>query len=131
MANPYLVPSLRWRLVQMVVSSSRGKQMMRASSHLGASSRGAKLRDIVKEQRRRVFDHSNPKRLFLKSARNWFQAKQFAIDCATPLNLPTELDAILGDHFFAGSVLPNAKRIAKEARSSNVDFSAPGMTLID
>src|SRR5262245_22694356 len=36
MANPYLVPSLRWRLVQMVVSSSRGKQMMRASSHLGA-----------------------------------------------------------------------------------------------
>jgi len=59
------------------------------------------------------------------------QAKQFAIDCATPLNLPTELDAILGDHFFAGSVLPNAKRIAKEARSSNVDFSAPGMTLID
>jgi len=59
------------------------------------------------------------------------QAKQFAIDCATPLNLPPELAAILGDHFFAGSELANAKRIAKEARSSNVDFSAPGMTLID
>ena len=59
------------------------------------------------------------------------QAKQFAIDCATPLNLPPELDAILGDHFFAGSVLAKAKRIAKEARSSNVDFSALGMTLID
>jgi hypothetical protein len=58
------------------------------------------------------------------------QAKQFAIDCATPLNLEPEL-AILGDHFFAGSVDANAKRIAKEARSSNVDFSAPGMTLID
>lgn len=59
------------------------------------------------------------------------QAKQFAIDCATPLNLPPELDAILGDHFFAGFVLANAKRIAKEARSSKVDFSATGMTLID
>jgi len=35
------------------------------------------------------------------------QAKQFAIDCATPLNLPPELDAILGDHFFAGSSLEN------------------------
>jgi hypothetical protein len=59
------------------------------------------------------------------------QAKQFAIDCASPLNLPPELDAILGDHFFAGSLLADAKRIAKEARSSNVDFSARGMTLID
>jgi ABC-type lipoprotein release transport system permease subunit len=51
-----------------------------------------------------LFTPADEKQISLE--RRLGQAKQFAIDCATPLNLPPELDAILGDHFFAGSVDP-------------------------
>ena len=49
-----------------------GLSLQQKRHRLRESSMGAKLRDIVEEHGRRVFDHPNPKRLFLKSGRRWF-----------------------------------------------------------
>src|SRR5262245_16643089 len=64
-------------------------------------------------------------------ARRIGQAKQFAIDSAFPLNLPPEPSAILGDHFFTGSVFADAEGIAQEARSTDVNSLIPVIAFID